>query len=79
MTPSFSYHLKNNFKKIINIIDDNKYRNNFYYPELKPQIQFAKRHNLNKNNYYLITALDGTKAIKKKLQNNKINKIISAF
>ena len=79
MTPSFSYHLKNNFKKIINIIDDNKYRNNFYYPGLKPQIQFAKRHNLNKNNYYLITALDGTKAIKKKLQNNKINKIISAF
>jgi cyclopropane-fatty-acyl-phospholipid synthase len=79
MTPSFSYHLKNNFKNIINIIDDNKYRNNFYYPELKPQIQFSKKHNLNKNNYYLITALDGTKAIKKKLRNNKINKIISAF
>ena len=79
MTPSFSYHLKNNFKKIINIIDDNKYRNNFYYPELKPQIQFAKKHDLNNDNYYLITALDGTKAIKKKLKNNRINKIITAF
>ena len=39
----------------------------------------AKKHNLNNDNYYLITALDGTKAIKKKLKNNRINKIITAF
>jgi cyclopropane-fatty-acyl-phospholipid synthase len=79
MTPSFSYHLKNNFEKIVKIVDDNKYRDNFYYPEIKPKIQFAKKHNLSGDNYYLITALDGTKAIKKKLQKNKINKVISAF
>ncbi len=77
MTPTFAYHLKSNFRKIKYILDDDKSKNRYFYPKLKPQIIYAKKIKFDKNKHYLITALDGVIPIKAKLKNLNIKKIIS--
>ena len=77
MTPTFAYHLKSNFRKIKYILDDDKSKNQHFYPELKPQIIYANKIKFDENKYYLITALDGVVPIKAKLKNLNIKKIIS--
>lgn len=77
MTPTFAYHLNSKFNEIKYFLDDDKSKNNTYYPGLKPKILYAKNYTLNKNFSYLVTALDGVFSIRNKLQKNKIRKIIS--
>ncbi len=77
MTPTFAYHLDSKFDEIKFFLDDDKSKNNTFYPGLKPKILYAKNKNFNKDFSYLVTALDGVISIRNKLHKNKIHKIIS--
>jgi hypothetical protein len=77
MTPTFAYHLNSKFHELDYILDDDKSKNNRYYPGIKPKILFASNFKFDKNYTFLITALDGVTPIKKKLRMNKLNDIIS--
>tara|TARA_Y100001970_G_C14259331_1_gene878474 strand:- start:5917 stop:7101 length:1185 start_codon:yes stop_codon:yes gene_type:complete len=70
MTPSFAYHLKSDLNFLEYIVDDNKKRNNKKYPFLKTKIKFFNEKLIN-NKKILITALDGTNPISKKLKKLK--------
>ena len=71
MTPSFAYHLNNDLSFLDYIVDDNKQRNNRIYPNLKTKIKYYNEKLITGKNV-LITALDGTKIISKKLKNKKV-------
>ena len=68
MTPSFAYHLGSDLSFLNFIIDDNPKRNNYKYFNLSPKIFFKNKQKINKNDVALITALDGTESISKKLR-----------
>ncbi len=70
MTPSFAYHLKSNLSFLNFIIDDNPKRNNYKYFNLSPKIFFKDKKKVKSNFVALITALDGTNPISKKLRKN---------
>ena len=67
MVPSFAYHLKSDLSFLDYILDDNKKRDNFRYPYLKPHLKYFDKE-LIKNKKVLITALDGVRGISKKLK-----------
>ena len=71
MIPSFAYHLKNNLKFLDYIVDDNRKRDGEKYPYLDTKIKFFNKKLLN-NKYFLITSLDATLPISKKLNKNKV-------
>ena len=71
MVPSFAYHLDSDLSFLDYILDDNKKRNNFRYPYLKPNLKYFDKK-LIKNKTVLITALDGVSGISKKLKQMKI-------
>ena len=71
MVPSFAYHLDSDLSFLNYILDDNKKRNNFRYPYLKPDLKYFDKK-LIKNKSVLITALDGVRGISKKLKKMKI-------
>ena len=71
MIPSFAYHLKNNLKFLDYIVDDNRKRDGEKYPYLDTKIKFFNKKLLN-NKYFLITSLDATLPISKKLKKNKV-------
>ena len=77
MTPTFAYHLNSKFKELDFILDDDKSKDLRFYPEIMPKILYSGNFKSKKNYSYLITALDGVSAIKKKLKLNKLNNIIS--
>ncbi len=68
MTPSFAYHLRSDLSFLNFIIDDNPKRNNYRYFNLSPKIFFKDKQKINNNYVALITALDGTDSISKKLR-----------
>ena len=72
MTPSFAYHLESDLSFLNFIIDDNPKRNNYKYFNLSPKIFFKNKQIINKNDVALITALDGTESISKKLRRGNL-------
>ncbi len=75
MTPSFAYHLKSNLSFLDFILDDNPQRNNYKYFNLSPKIFFKDNKKIKENFTALITALDGTDPISKKLRKNDLKYI----
>ena len=70
MLPTLAYHLNSNLYFLKYIIDDNEHKKSMKYQNLSPRIKFYSKKLL-KNKEVLITALDGVKAISRKL--NKYN------
>ncbi len=65
-TPIIGYHLNSNLKFLNYIVDENTNKFNFRCINTKPKIQKLNKQDL-KNNYFLITAMDNSKIIEKKL------------
>lgn len=81
MVPSFAYHLKNNLSSLSYIVDDNKNRSNYRYPDLSPKIKFFTKK-LVTNKPIFITAIDGISGISgklKKLKKSYINPLSSKY
>ena len=74
MVPSFAYHLKDNLSFLNIIVDDNKKRAGYKYPNLKPKIKLYSKK-LITNKLIIITALDGINGISSKLKKIKANYI----
>ena len=69
--PTMAYFLKSDYGFLKYIIDDNPEKRFMFCINTKAQIQ--KYHDFDKKNYYLITAIDNSKIIFKKLINLGIN------
>ena len=65
-TPIIGYHLNSNLNFLSYIVDENTNKFNFRCINTKPKIQKLNNQDL-KNNYFLITAMDNSKIIEKKL------------
>lgn len=65
-TPIIGYHLKSNLNFLSYIVDENKNKFNFRCINTKPKIQKLRKKDIKKN-YFLITAIDNSTLIQKKL------------
>ena len=72
-TPIIGYHLNSNLNFLNYIVDENTNKFNLRCINTKPKIQKLNKQDL-KNNYFLITAIDNSRIIEKKLINIGINK-----
>jgi hypothetical protein len=76
MVPSLAYHIGSDLSFLKGILDDNPVRASLKYPGLSPEISPGRDADIS-NETVLITALDSTEGIKRRLESIGQNRIIS--
>lgn len=76
MVPSLAYHMDSDLSFLSGIVDDNPSRNGLFYPHLAPRIVAGPERPDLKEAVVFITAVDGARAIGRKLQDEGVRTLV---
>jgi hypothetical protein len=76
MLATLAYHLKTDFSELICILDDDESKHELGYQNLPVNIQCTKRRSILENQNYLVTSLENTKILVRKIADLKPRRIL---